>query len=428
MKKSHIISIGNELLIGDTINTNAAWIGNFLTESGFFVEQIFTIPDYYDLIFHQIDKSLLDADLTIVTGGLGPTHDDITKKVVADLFECDLFEDKKVLKHIENIFKIRGFNLSQTNIEQALVPSTCEVLFNSKGTAPGMWFERERHYLAVLPGVPHEMKNLMKEEVVPKLTNLFSGIDVWATEYFKTVGIPESTLSERIGNLDRFLNNGVGVAYLPGPGGVTIRISASGTDKKSAELKLNQLREVLNEGIGDFLFGKGKDLRLAEVVGNLLSKQKFTIAVAESCTGGYLSSEITDIPGCSEYMKGGVIAYSNESKTNILGVDPETIRKHGAVSKQTALQMAKGVAEHFGSDIGVSTTGIAGPGGGTPEKPVGLVWMGFWIHGNHFALKAQFTKDRTINKKRASIVVLETIRRELLEISDYPYELKPHFP
>lgn len=428
MKIAHIISIGNELLIGDTVNTNASWIGRSLTESGFEVERVFTIPDSYDLIRHHIKQSLEYADFTVVTGGLGPTHDDITKKVVTDIFDCDLLEDSEVMSYIEKIFKSRGFQLSESNREQALVPSACDVLFNKQGTAPGMWFELGGKYLAVLPGVPYEMQYLMINQVYPKLQSVFTDVDVWVTDYFKTAGIPESTLSDQIGSLDEFLTNGIGVAFLPNPGGVTIRISASGSSQNDAEQKLAKLRNLLESKIGHYLYGKGKEVSLAEVVGGLLRENNLTIATAESCTGGFISNEITDIPGSSKYLNGGVVAYSNRSKTNMLGVDPEVINKYGAVSKEVALQMAKGVAEHFESSIGVSTTGIAGPGGGTEEKPVGLVWMGFWIKGKHFALKAMFSKDRKLNKQRTSMVVLETVRRELLEIPNYPYELKPYLP
>jgi len=428
MKKAHIITIGNELLIGDTVNTNASWIGIFLTEAGFEIERIFTIPDKYDVIKQFIEKSVETADFTVVTGGLGPTHDDITKKTVADVFDCEMVKNEQVLSHIEDIFERRGFRMSESNIEQADVPTACEVLINKMGTAPGMWFEKDQRYLAVLPGVPHEMKYLMSVVVSPKLKKLFPGLEVWVTEYFKTVGIPESTLSDKIGSLDEFMNNGVEVAYLPGPAGVTIRIRASGADRTDAEERLREIKQNLNEKIGSDLYGKGKNLRLAEVVGKILTKKKLTIAVAESCTGGHLADEITDISGSSNYMKGGVIAYANDIKTSMLGVDEQTLKSDGAVSMAVALQMAKGVAKQFEADIGVSTTGIAGPGGGTKDKPVGLVWMGFWIQGNHFALNTIFTSNRLINKKRTVMVVLESVRRHLLGIGSYPYELKPHRP
>ncbi|NBC02994.1 MAG: competence/damage-inducible protein A [Bacteroidetes bacterium] len=419
MKKAHIITIGNELLIGDTVNTNASWIGSKLTESGFFVDKMISIPDDYTPIIGEISESLQKADLTIVTGGLGPTHDDITKKAVADIFDSELVENEAVLNHIKAIFETRGFIFSRSNREQALVPECSKVLFNSQGTAPGMWFERNGHYLAVLPGVPYEMKHLMNKQVSKKVEQYIQDLDTNIIEYFRTAGIPESTLSEKVGNLDQFTSNGVRVAFLPNPSGVTIRISAN------SEEKLVQLREMLQDRAGKYIYGKGKHLKLAEVLGELLIEKNMTIATAESCTGGLLSNKITDIPGSSRYMLGGVVAYSNDVKKNLLNVSQNSLEQYGAVSKKVALEMAKGVAEQLGADIGVSSTGIAGPGGGTEEKPVGMVWMGFWINGEHFALQSVFTNDRLINKERTVMVILESVRRRLLGVDSLPYELKP---
>ncbi len=428
MKKAHIISIGNELLIGDTINTNASKIGIYLTETGFSVDRVFTIPDDPEAIHEHISFSLSQADLTIVTGGLGPTHDDVTKRVVSEIFKCRLVNKKVVLEHIRQIFKKRGFKLSQSNIEQAMVPEVCDVLFNKMGTAPGMWFHLENRYLAVLPGVPYEMEYLMEHEVVPRIRNTFPFLDACVTEYYKTAGIPESTLSDHIGNLDEFVNNGVGVAFLPAPSGVTIRISASGENNEVAEEKLKFIRQQLKERAGAYIFGKGKNLKLAEVIGRVLNERNLSIAVAESCTGGFLGNELTNIPGSSVYMKGGVIAYSNDVKSGLLGVNKEDLENFGAVSKQVAIQMAIGVASLLNADIGISTTGIAGPGGGTTEKPVGLVWMGFSFQGNTFALQTIFSNDRLINKERTAATVLECVRRQLIGLHGYPYELKPNYP
>ena len=421
MKKAHIITIGNELLIGDTVNTNASWIGSRLTEWGFSVEKMISIPDEFSPITRNITDSLAQADLTIVTGGLGPTHDDITKKAVAGLFESELIENPRVLNHIKAIFNKRGFVMSQSNYEQALVPECSEVLFNSQGTAPGMWFRKEGRHLAVLPGVPYEMKHLMEREVSKKIDEYFPQRENVITEYFKTAGIAESTLSDKVGNLDSYTNNGVGIAYLPNPSGVTIRISAR------SEEKLIELRQQLQDRAGNYVYGKGKDLTLSEVVGTILVKKNLTIATAESCTGGLVANRITDIAGSSRYMMGGIVAYSNEVKKNLLGVSEKSLADDGAVSKSVALQMAKGVAENLNADIGISTTGIAGPGGGTKEKPVGLVWMAFWMNGEHFALKSLFTNDRLVNKERTVLVVLESVRRKLLGIDSLPYELKPQF-
>lgn len=428
MKKAHIISIGNELLIGDTLNTNASWIGRYLTEEGFEVEQVLTLPDRYHLLKERISESFETADFTVITGGLGPTHDDITKKVITDIFNSKLVKDPNVLGHIKMIFKKRGFTFSKSNADQALIPENSSVLFNKKGTAPGLWIEQDDHVMAVLPGVPHEMRYLVENEITPRLENVFPGRPERFIQYFHTAGVPESTLSEEvIGDLSPHLNNGVDVAYLPGAGGVKIRISTSGDDPVSAREKMMALRELILERAGDIVFAEGKDGKLARSTGQLLIDQNETIAVAESCTGGRLANAITDIPGCSRYMLGGVIAYDNAVKAHLLQVKEEDLEQHGAVSKQVAMQMAKGVAELTGASIGVSTTGIAGPGGGSKEKPVGTVWMGFWINGDHFALKAVFSDDRELNKVRSVIVVLETVRRKLSGSETYPYNLKPEF-
>lgn len=426
MKISHIISIGNELLIGDTVNTNASWIGRFMNAEGFEVEQVITLPDRYDLLKNQLKMSFERADFTLVTGGLGPTHDDITKKVVADLFESELVTDANVLEHIKEIFRRRDFVFSQSNADQALVPDNCSVLFNKKGTAPGLWFHENGRVLAVLPGVPHEMKYLVENEIRPRLESVFPDRTVKSIQYFHTAGVPESTLSDDvIGDLSEFLNNGLEVAYLPNPGGVKVRVEFEGKNPASAEEEMLKFRRMILSRASDVIFGEGRDCSLSSVLGDLLAKQGKTISVAESCTGGRLADTITNIPGCSRYMLGGIVAYANEVKVNQLMVSEMDLNEHGAVSCPVALQMAKAVAERTGSDIGVSTTGVAGPGGGTAEKPVGTVWMGFWIEGEHFALKAVLTDDREVNKERTVMIVLETIRRHLKGIAHHPYNLTP---
>ncbi|MCC5914292.1 MAG: competence/damage-inducible protein A [Balneolaceae bacterium] len=426
MRKAHIITIGNELLIGDTVNTNASRIGSILTQQGFYVEQTFTIPDRYEMIISQIRSSMESSSVVIVTGGLGPTHDDITKKAVADLFNVKMREDGAVLEHIREIFRRRNFTFSRSNAEQAQVPENCDVLFNKKGTAPGMWFFENGSALAVLPGVPYEMIHLMEEGVVPKLREVFPGQDVWATRYFKTAGVPESTLSDTIGDLGEFLNNGVEAAYLPSASGVTIRISASGSNSANAAKKLEKISNRLKEKAGELIYAEGREESLASVTGRLLKERKLSVAVAESCTGGLLASTLTDIPGSSDYTEGGIVAYSNRLKTGLLGVSPDDLEQFGAVSKEVVLQMAKGAAERCGAEIGLSTSGIAGPGGGTPDKPVGTVWMGFWFgEENHFALNAVLSKERLINKERTVMIVLETVRKVLLGLDGYPYNLKP---
>ncbi len=420
-----IISIGNELLIGDTVNTNASWMGQLLTESGIEVTQIHTIGDDLETVKQILESALAASDLVITTGGLGPTHDDITKKAVTELFDCGLVVDEEILKFIKKIFKKRNIPFSKSNYHQAEVPDCCDVLFNKQGTAPGMWFDRGESKLAVLPGVPFEMKYLMNEKVMPKIREINGNIERRHSRYIVTAGIGESTLSDEIiGDLSGVLNQDVSVAYLPSPQGTKIRISARGSTQKEIEKRLSPVADLIHAKAGDFIIGEGKEFVLAEAVGNLLHEQNLWLAIAESCTGGYVANAVTDIPGSSRYLKGGVIAYSNDIKISRLGVSSKVLESAGAVSKEVALQMAKGVTDRLDADIGISTTGIAGPGGGSKEKPVGTVWMGFWINGEHFALQTRFTNDRLINKERTAAVVLETVRRSILNIDEMPYGLK----
>jgi nicotinamide-nucleotide amidase len=425
MRTASIISIGNEILIGDTVNTNASWIGRLLTERGFQVSEVITIPDEFETIQTVIASAMEVHQFVAVTGGLGPTHDDVTKKALADLFKSEMVLDEDVLAFIKKMFEKRGFTFSKSNHEQAMVPDCCTVLFNSQGTAPGMLFEKNGHFLVSMPGVPSEMMHIMNTGVLPVLEEHFPGQDLLATRYLKTAGVPESVLSDDvIGDLHEYLDNGFSVAYLPHPGGVTMRCSCEGSTRESAEVELEKLTDFIYAKGKDYIYGEGRDSSLSEALGELLAERKLTIATAESCTGGGLANRLTDIPGCSRYMIGGFVTYSNELKVKTLGVDEDVLKYHGAVSKEVALQMARGVAEKTGSDIGVSTTGIAGPDGGTPDKPVGTVWMGFWMPGHHFPLRAQFTKDRLINKERTIMVAMETVRRVLLGISEMPYNLK----
>ncbi|MEO1022707.1 MAG: competence/damage-inducible protein A [Bacteroidota bacterium] len=425
--KAQLISIGNELLIGDTINTNASWMGQFLTELGFEVTQVHTISDEPALIQNTLRQSLEDAQLVITTGGLGPTHDDLTKKAIADLFGMDMRLDPEVLAFIKELFEKRNIPFSASNQEQAEIPDGAEVLFNKAGTAPGIWFDRNGKYVVVLPGVPYEMKYLMKYRVADKLREVFGDVGFFHHRYLKTAGIGESTLSDQVlGDLSGFLNDGVSMAFLPYAGGVTLRLNGSGDTKEEARASVQELADTIYERAGHFIFGEGKELTLSEAVGTALKKHNLTIATAESCTGGLVGDHLTNTAGSSAYVQGGIISYSNSVKVSQLGVTQHDLDSVGAVSKEVALHMAKGVAERLGADIGISTTGIAGPGGGTEQKPVGTVWMGFWSADQHFAVRALFTKDRIMNKQRTMMVVLEIVRRTISGIEELPYNLQKH--
>ena len=420
-----IISIGNELLIGDTVNTNASWLGEALTEAGVDVDYVHTIRDDLKRLKQVLENAIAESDLVVTTGGLGPTHDDITKKAVAELFECELVVDESVLKFIKKVFKKRNIPFSKSNYHQAEVPDCCEVLFNTQGTAPGMWFDRSQAKLVVLPGVPYEMKHLMNEKVLPKIREINGETELRRSHYITTAGIGESTLSDKvIGDLGDVLSPETTVAYLSSPQGTRIRISAYGHSEQEIEDRLRPVADHIKAKASQYIIGEGKNLRLPEALGNLLQQKKVSIAIAESCTGGYVANALTDIPGSSNYFKGGVIAYDNSVKIGQLNVKEHDLNRVGAVSKPVALQMAKGVAARLGTEVGISTTGIAGPSGGTKQKPVGTVWIGFWSKDQHFALQAHFTNDRLINKERTSAVALETVRRSILNIDEMPYGLK----
>lgn len=426
--KAAIITIGNEILIGDIIDTNAAWIGSFLSQHDIEPVVSYTVGDEKADILSSLKRGIERASLIIVTGGLGPTHDDITKKTIAEFFNSGFVVHQPTRDFIQKIFKKRGIPISDSNLEQSVVPDNCEVLFNKNGTAPGMLFKEDGKLIAVLPGVPYEMKYLMEQEVMPALRKVF-GVDTHLyRHYFQTAGIGESTLSDLvIGNLDSHFKNGLKLAYLPHSHGITLRISSEAasyeTAKKAAEPLLGHIREAAKQ----YIFSESNGKELEQVVGELLEVNGLTIAVAESCTGGLLGSKITDVAGSSAWFKGGIIAYSNELKEQLLDVNKETLIKYGAVSKQTALEMAKNAAAKCKADIGVATTGIAGPGGGTQEKPVGLVWFGFWSKKVHFALKVQFFKDRKLNKERTALVALDIIRRNISGIDVMPYQIEPEY-
>ncbi len=423
--KAQLISIGNELLIGDTVNTNASWMGEFLNELGIEVTRVHTISDEGYLIKETVRQSMSESDLVITTGGLGPTHDDITKTSIKELFDTELVKDESVEEYIKELFKSRNIPFSESNSWQSMVPQNCEVLFNKAGTAPGMWFHEDDCYLAVLPGVPYEMKYLMKRRVTEKLREVWTSVGYIHTEYLKIAGIGESTLSDQVlGDLSSLLNDHVSLAFLPSFGQVTLRITGKGDTKEQAIQRSEKLIAFIKEKVGPFIYGYSKEITLSEAVGELLKSQNLTIATAESCTGGLIATRITDIAGSSNYMLGGIVSYANSVKVNELGVQQKDLDSVGAVSKAVVLQMAKGAAERLGSDIAISTTGIAGPGGGTEEKPVGTIWIGIFGLGQHFAVKAFFTKDRIVNRERTTIIALEIIRRLLSGMEELPYALK----
>ncbi|MGM0507367.1 MAG: nicotinamide-nucleotide amidohydrolase family protein [Bacteroidota bacterium] len=464
MKRAWILSIGNELLIGDTINTNASWLGQFLTQQGFRVTEVRTISDDPDQIRETIREGREKADLVVSTGGLGPTHDDITKKVVADLFGYSMKTDPEILAILKERFKRRGLSFTPSNAEQALVPDGARVLRNEKGTAPGLWFANGGGAVVLLPGVPREMKHLMETGVQERIEETFDELEVRYTHYLKTAGEAESHLSDEIiGDLTDLLKNGSSdesplshkngpsdenslsdenlpsdqktaltgdaptLAYLPSPAGVVLRIEHRAETLEEAKAGMQPLLDRIRQRAGGRIYTEDRHTPLAQVVGDLLRRRGWHVAVAESCTGGHIGDQITDIPGSSDWFEGGIVSYSNEVKQEMLGVQEKDLLEHGAVSLPVALQMARGVADRLGTRVGISATGIAGPDGGSEEKPVGTVWIGFFIDGESFALRSHFTGDRRQNKIRTATVALETLRRVLSGVDVLPYGLQKQF-
>ena len=410
---SKIVSIGDEILIGQIVNTNASFISDKLYSIGIPVKKIITIGDTEEALANELDDSINNFDVTIITGGLGPTHDDITKPVLIKYFNDELITNEKVLEHVKKIFSGRGVSMPKVNYGQALVPKNSKVVWNNNGTAPGIWLEKNNKIFVSLPGVPFEMKAMMTETVLPMLKEKYADIInyVLKSKTLLTTGIGESFLSDMIGNVNEIIGDNK-LAFLPSAYGVRLRIDVKGVSDEDAGKKIYCIEKKLIEKIGNYIFGENDEL-LENKIGELLLTNKLTISVAESCTGGLLASMITDVSGSSKYFIGGICTYSNESKINILGVNKETIEKYGAVSEETAMEMAEKVRNKFGSDIGISTTGIAGPKGGTGLKPVGLVWIGYSDKNKTFAKKYMFGNNRGRTKLRSSYMAMEILRNQL---------------
>ena len=410
--KVSIISIGDELLIGQVVNTNASWMSQLLVSNGMNVDKVYTISDKRADIEETLSLSLKGSDAVIITGGLGPTKDDVTKKTLCDFFNSELVEDSATFEVISDIFAKRGYPMTDTNRQQALVPKCCKVLLNKRGTAPGMWFEVGAKVVVSLPGVPFEMQYLMNGEVVPRMLEHFKVEHIiHKNQLFQ--GIGESFLSDRIENWELALPQNIKLAYLPKAGLLRLRLTAIGADKEALMAKIDELVKELYSMVGEYILGEDME-NLAEVLAYKMKTEGKTLAVAESCSGGAIASSITQKAGASEYFKGGVVAYSNAVKENVLGVKSSTLAEHGAVSEETATEMVRGVLKLMDADYAIATTGIAGPGGGTPEKPVGTVWIAVASKDEVFAQKMTFGDDRlrvierTANQAFANMLKLIT--------------------
>ena len=411
--KAIIINIGDELLIGQVTNFNASWMAEQLNAIGIEVIRINVIPDKEEEIIASLIEAERLADVVLLTGGLGPTNDDITKETLCKFFKSPLIFNEDTYNDILDIFSRRGLSVTETNRKQAEVPVGCKVIRNTEGTAPGLWFEKNGKIFIATPGVPFEMKPMMTYSILPLLEERMKG-DVIVHKTVLTQGMGESFLADKIASWENALPSNIRLAYLPSPGIVKLRLTARGSNKdvliKTIEEEVLRLQELISENI----YGYDADT-IEQIIGKLLMRKGKTLATAESCTGGYIAHRITSVQGSSSYYRGSVIAYANEIKENLLGVKRKTLEKYGAVSEEIVMEMAANVRIKLHADFSVAVSGIAGPDGGTPEKPVGTVCIAVASPDNIIAQKFRFGTNRMVNIERASVTALNMLRKAILK-------------
>lgn len=408
-----IVSIGDEILNGTTINTNASWISTQLQPLGIDIHEVTAISDDAEHITRCLIHYLQTVHIIIVTGGLGPTKDDITKKTLCSLFDSDLVFHADIYERLRDAFARRNIPFTDNNRDQAMYPHNCVVLPNTLGTAQGMWFERDGCVLVSLPGVPFEMKGLMTDQVLPRIRKTFT-LPVIVNRYFMTSGISESFLAKQLEPLEAQLPGHIGLAYLPSPGVVKLRLTAHGRSAAELEPELNSLSALMHSILGKGIYATDQE-PLESHVGTLLLQAGKTLGTAESCTGGKIAHKLTAIPGSSRYFTGSIVAYDNRIKEHILGVPATTLEKHGAVSEQTVSAMLDGALRVLGTDYAIAVSGIAGPDGGTPEKPVGTVWIGVAGGGRKVVKHYFFNKTRDVNIEYACLFALHELRMLLTD-------------
>jgi nicotinamide-nucleotide amidase len=408
---AELISIGDEILYGQTLDTNSHYISAELDKLGIRVKRKVTVADDREAMMRAFKEAEANADIIIITGGLGPTKDDLTKPLLAEYFDSDMILHEDILEDLRKRFAKRGRELNELNKGQAELPKKCKPIENKYGTAPGMWFEKADKVFISMPGVPKEMKYMMEDTIIPKFKKLYK-TPVLIHKIIKTVGIPESILAERLEDWENELPKEIKLAYLPGLNQVKLRLTASGNNEKHLQNLIGQEVDKLFEQVGKYIYGTDES-NLSAKIGGLLKERGLTIACAESCTGGYIAHLITSNSGSSEYYRGGINPYHNDLKINILGVKKETIEQYGAVSEETVIEMAERVRELFGADIGISTSGIAGPGGGTKAKPVGTTWVALADGKNIQTKLYHFQFDRESNIEITSNSLLNLVRQTL---------------
>ena len=411
---AEILTIGDELLIGQVIDTNSAWIGQQMNLIGIRIERITSISDNAAEILSNLADALKRSDVVLVTGGLGPTRDDITKQTLCTFFNTKLVFNPEAYNDIETFFKRKGLAITELNRQQALLPESCVSIPNPIGTARGMWFETNGRIVVSMPGVPFEMKGMMADYVLPQLAKL-TGNHAIVHKTIMTTGIGESFLAARIETWENQLPENMKLAYLPSPGMVRLRITATGTDFALLKQAVDEQVDRLIPLASDYIYGYD-DEQLEQVIGQLLKQKDASLSTAESCTGGYVSHLITSVPGSSAYFMGSVVSYSNHVKMNQLGVTYSSLVQHGAVSKQVVEQMALGANHLLQTDYAIAISGIAGPDGGTDEKPVGLVWIAIAGPKGVQSQEFRFGDERDRNIRRAALAALNMLRKILLKI------------
>lgn len=408
---AEIITIGDEILFGHILDTNTQWIGQQLTEIGVLPARKTSVGDRHEEIIEALRQAFNRYDVVIVTGGLGPTKDDITKKTLCDFFETELEIHPEALAHVTAFFAKRGREMIESNIQQAALPKTCRYLVNHWGTAPGMWFEKDGKILVSLPGVPYEMKELMKQSVLPALREFFP-LPVIVHHTIRTIGMGESFLSERIAAWEDGLPDHIKLAYLPSFSGVKLRLTGYGLSEEVLNAEALLYSESLKERVGEYIYGYG-ETEIEDAVGALLKSESATVSTAESCTGGYLAHRLTSIPGSSAYFLGSVVSYSNDVKSEVLGVPEEFLKDYGAVSEPVVRAMAEGVRSQMKSTYALATTGVAGPTGGSEDKPVGTVWIACAGPKGTVSRKLQLGNLRDVNVQLTAMHVLNMLRMEI---------------
>ena len=410
MVNAIVITIGDEILIGQTLDTNTGWISQELNKIGVWVKKRIAVGDVWDDIWKVLDDESKEADIIIMTGGLGPTADDITKPLLANYFNSEWKTDDQTVKHIRYLFEqIFKREVTERNLKQANVPEACQVLFNEKGTAPGMWFERNGKVFISLPGVPHEMKHMVSKIVLPRIQSAFQ-MSVIIHQTLVTYGIGESYLADHIQHWEEKLPQHIKLAYLPNYGMVRLRLSTQGDDKNALELEIEKKFAELKELVKEWLV-IDEDMTIQETVGKLLKERKQTVGTAESCTGGFIAHLLTMNAGASSNFKGTVVSYDNQVKKDILGVDETLFETVGAVSEDVVIQMVQGVLRELKTDYAIATSGIMGPDGGSENKPVGMVWIAVGNKDHIVTKEFHFRFDRMRNIQQTSYTALNMLRK-----------------